>query len=129
MRKLTLPRVCHARTVPIACPLALMSGIGGPPAGSRAVSHPTSGATVAAAKAAVTNSIGRMGFGLLRLFNPLGLTWFRLDLDQHLTFGDLSPRRGRELGDRPVERSGQRMLHLHRFKREQALPFGNLFAA
>ena len=33
-----------------------------------------------------------------------------------------------ELGDRPVERRGQRMLHLHRFERQQALSLGNLFA-
>jgi uncharacterized membrane protein YczE len=37
MRKVTPPAVCQARTLPIVWPLALTSGIGGPPCGSGTV--------------------------------------------------------------------------------------------
>ena len=37
--KLMPPAVCQARTVPIVCPLELISGIGVPPSGSFTVSQ------------------------------------------------------------------------------------------
>src|SRR5437868_10054227 len=104
MRKPIPPVVCQARTLPIVCPAASTSGIGGPPAGSRAVSQ------------AVVMSNGRRRASLRIGF----------DLHENLSFSDLRARFGGELGDGAVERSGQRMLHLHCFEREQALSFGNL---
>ena len=47
---------------------------------------------------------------------------------EHLPFADLRARRGGQLRNRPVERRGQRMLHLHRFEGQQALALGDLLA-
>src|SRR5437763_10704948 len=97
------PAVCQARTLPIVAPAALTSGIGTPPAGSRAVSQP-------AASNGRRRANLRIGF----------------DLDQNLPLRDLRSCQRIELGNGAVERRGQRMLHLHRLKSEQALSFGNL---
>src|SRR4029079_2282798 len=107
-RKLTPPVVCQATTVPMVLQLWSISGVGAPPTGSRAVSHAVSAVAVRSGR---RNSL-RIG----------------LDLDQQLPFGDLSAGPDIKFRDGAVERSGQRMLHLHRFQGEQALSLGNLFS-
>src|SRR3954447_14179852 len=94
MRKLTPPVVCQATTLPIVCPAVSINGVGGPPSGSRAVSHAVS--AVAAARLASRN-----------------LLFIGLNLDQHLSLGDLSAGRGIEFRDGAIKWRGQRMLHLH----------------
>ena len=59
IRKVTPPAVSQVRTLPMVCPAALTSAIGGPPCGS-SVTQPASGAAPAATKARLTKIIGRM---------------------------------------------------------------------
>src|SRR3954451_10449173 len=104
MRNVTPPVVCHARTVPIVWPARLTSGIGAPPLGS-SVTQP-------AARSASRKKTLRIGF----------------DLHEELAFGHLCTSRRGKLSDGSIERRDQRVFHLHRFERQQALPFGNFFA-
>ena len=123
MRKVTPPAVCQARTLPIDWPPALTSAIGAPPVGSI-------GAQARGEEREEKDEFAH-GFISLDALEPVQCVDERVQAStftEHLPLADLRARLGGQLRDRPVERRGQRMLHLHRFERQQALPLGNLFA-
>src|SRR6185369_13636999 len=106
MRKATPPVAWEATTVPMARPAELISGADGP----------------APARGVVAQAVmHRAGMRQTSLF-------IGFDLHEHLSLGDLYASARVEFRYNSVERSGERMLHLHRFEGEEALALADLFA-